>query len=320
MAQNIQLILNESEVTAGTRGASLGPNALKIAAWKKQSQYFAQFERSFVIHNNEGLLNKPPKYPFAKRIEGLTQVFHELNQYITSTLQNGDFPLIIAGDHGSAGGTIAALKLNNPTKRLGVVWIDAHGDLHTPYTTPSGNMHGMPLATALGVDNMECQINQPKNDVVGLWNGLKEFGGVAPKINADDLVFIAVRDTEAPEDALMEKLAIKNFSVEEVNEKGTDLVVQETLHLLADCDMIYVSFDVDSMDPNVVSHGTGTPVDNGLMPEQAHDLMAGLIRSGKLACLEFVEINPCLDEKKNVMAEVAFDLLESLTPIIKEQL
>jgi arginase len=181
-------------------------------------------------------------------------------------------------------------------------------------------MHGMPLATALGVDNIECQINQPKNDVVGLWNGLKEFGGVAPKINADDLVFIAVRDTEAPEDALMEKLAIKNFSVEEVNEKGTDLVVQETLDLLADCDMIYVSFDVDSMDPNVVSHGTGTPVDNGLMPEQAHDLMAGLIRSGKLACLEFVEINPCLDEKKNVMAEVAFDLLESLTPIIKEQL
>ena len=320
MTRKIQLILNESEITAGTRGASLGPNAVKIAAWKKQSNYFSKFENQLVIRNNEVLLNKPPQFPFAKRIEGLVEVFEQLDTHISNTFSANNFPLLIAGDHGSAGGTIAAIKNHFPTKRLGVVWIDAHGDLHTPYTTPSGNMHGMPLATALAVDNLDSKINEPKADVSGYWNKLKEFGGLSPKIQPEDLVFIAVRDTEKPEDLLIESLGIRNFEVAEVNEKGTDVIVQEVLHQLSACDFIYVSFDVDSMDPKLVSHGTGTPVDNGLTPEQALQIMTGIILSGKLVCLEFVEINPCLDEKKNKMAEVAFDLLEQITPYIEQQL
>jgi len=320
MPREIQLILNESEITAGTRGASLGPNAVKIAAWKKQSSFFAQFDNQLVIANNEQLLNKPPKYPFAKRIEGLIEVFGELDKCLSQTFSNGDFPLVIAGDHGSAGGTVAAIKNNYPDKKLGVVWIDAHGDLHTPYTTPSGNMHGMPLATALALDNLDSKINEPNPDVVGLWNDLKNFGGQSPKILPENLVFIAVRDTETPEDNLIESLNIRNFKVEEVRQKGNATIVAEVLDKLKDCDMIYISFDVDSMDPHIVSHGTGTPVDNGLTPEQAREIMIGLINSEKVVCLEFVEINPCLDEKKNKMAEVAFDLLEEITLVIQKQL
>lgn len=318
MARKIQLIINESEVTAGTRGASLGPGAVKVAAWKKESDFFSQFTNQYSIKNNEELLNKPPLYPFAKRIEGLTEVFEQLDTIVKSTYEKGDFPLIIAGDHGSAGGTIAAIKNSHPGKRLGVVWIDAHGDLHTPYTTPSGNMHGMPLATALATDNLDAQINEPKEDVKDLWDNLKNFGGISPKIQPEDLVFIAVRDTEEPEDLLMKKLGIRNITVGEVRTSGVDHVVDEVLEKLTNCDLIYISFDVDSMDPKIVSHGTGTPVDNGLTPEEAEGIMTGLIKSDKLCCLEFVEINPCLDEKKNKMAEVAFDLLERLVPIIKK--
>ena len=320
MSRKIQLILNESEITAGTRGASLGPNAVKIAAWKKQSSFFDQFDTQLVVANNEALLNKVPKYPFAKRIEGLIEVFGELDKHISQTFSNNDFPLVIAGDHGSAGGTIAAIKKNFPNKKLGVVWIDAHGDLHTPYTTPSGNMHGMPLATALALDNLDSKINEPNPDVVDLWNELKNFGGLSPKITPDNLVFISVRDTETPEDNLIASLNIRNYKVDEVNSKGTQVVVAEVLEKLKDCDMIYISFDVDSMDPQIVSHGTGTPVDNGLTPEQSKEIMIGLINSGKVACLEFVEINPCLDEKKNKMAEVAFDLLEEITPVIQNNI
>src|SRR5690606_30318921 len=144
------------------------------------------------------------------------------------------------------------------------------------------------------------------------------FGGISPKIQPEDLVFIAVRDTEEPEDLLMENLGIRNITVEEVRKSGVDHVVDEVLEKLKDCDLVYVSFDVDSMDPKIVSHGTGTPVDSGLTPEEAEGIMTGLIKSDKLCCLEFVEINPCLDEKKNKMAEVAFDLLERLVPVIKK--
>jgi arginase len=320
MARKIQLILNESEVTAGTRGASLGPKAVKVAAWKKQSSYFAQFENCIEIENNETLLNNPIRYPFSKRIHGLVSVFAKLNVEIEKIIVADDFPLIIAADHGSAGGTIAALKTAMPSKKIGVVWIDAHGDLHTPFTTPSGNMHGMPLATALGVDNVKCAINEPSQESLRYWNDIKNFGGISPKINPEDLVFIAVRDTEEPEDKLMEELQLRNFKVDEVRRKGVDTIVKEVLQKVNHCDVIYISFDVDSMDPDIVSYGTGTPVANGLTPEESKQIMAGLINSGKVCCLEFVEINPCLDEKKNKMAEVAFELLEELTPLIQANL
>jgi len=311
MKKELTFIVNRSEITAGTRGASLGPDAIFAAARTKKSLLFGAYP-IIELPNYNNLLDQPVKHPYAKRIDGLVKVFNDVSNHISETLQAGKFPFVLAGDHGSAGGTIAGIKKAFPDKRLGVVWIDAHGDLHTPFTTPSGNMHGMPLSTALNEDNLPCKINEVEAESIELWNQLKNTGVAGPKLEAKDLVFIAVRDTEPEENALMARLNIKNYTVAEVNSEGTEAVANSVLHRLKDCDLIYISFDVDSMDPKATSYGTGTPVKNGLMPKQARELLTHLTLSSKTVCVEFVEVNPCLDEKLNRMGEVAFELIESL--------
>lgn len=311
MKKELTFIVNRSEITAGTRGASLGPDAIFAAARTKKSLLFGAYPM-IELPNYNNLLDQPVKHPFAKRVDGLVKVFNDVSNQISETLQAGKFPFVLAGDHGSAGGTIAGIKKAFPDKRLGVVWIDAHGDLHTPFTTPSGNMHGMPLSTALNEDNLPCKINEVETESIELWNQLKNTGVAGPKLEAKDLVFIAVRDTEPEENALMARLNIKNYTVAEVNSEGTEAVANSVLHRLKDCDLIYISFDVDSMDPKATSYGTGTPVKNGLMPKQARELLTHLSLSSKTVCVEFVEVNPCLDEKLNRMGEVAFELIESL--------
>lgn len=311
MKKEITFIVNRSEITAGTRGASLGPDAIFAAARTKKSLLFGAYPM-VELPNYNNLLDQPVKHPFAKRVEGLVQVFDNVATSISETLLAGKFPFVLAGDHGSAGGTIAGIKKAYPNKRLGVVWIDAHGDLHTPYTTPSGNMHGMPLSTALNEDNLPCKINDVDEESTRLWNQLKNTGVEGAKIQPSDLVFIAVRDTEPEEDALMERLHIKNYKVADVNSEGTEAIANSVLHRLKDCDIIYISFDVDSMDPKATSYGTGTPVKNGLMPKQARELLTHLSTTSKTVCVEFVEVNPCLDEKLNRMGEVAFELIEGL--------
>ena len=317
MKKEITFIVNRSEITAGTRGASLGPDAIFTAARAKNSTFFNGFEMLEIpAYNN--LLDQPVKHPFAKRIEGLINIYSALSQTVSTELLNDKFPFILAGDHGSAGGTIAGIKKAFPNKRLGVIWIDAHGDLHTPYTTPSGNMHGMPLSTVIGEDNLVCKINDVPTETVALWEKLKNIGFQGVKVQPEDLILMAVRDLESQETALIERLKIKNFTVEEINEKGIETVVEKALEQLNSCDLIYISFDVDSMDPKATSYGTGTPVANGILPVQAEQILNGLCQSPKVVCVEFVEVNPCLDEKKNKMAEVAFDLIESLVKTIKK--
>lgn len=309
MKKNIKLLINKSEITAGTRGSSLGPEAIMTAARKIDNLFFGKYPIIHVQDANE-MLDMEVKYPFAKRIEGLVKVFESVSSEVKNTLDKGDFPFVIAADHGSAGGTIAGVKAAYPNKRLGVVWIDAHGDLHTPYTTPSGNMHGMPLATALNEDNTQAAKNTLSNEEVNLWEELKTMKTTGQRLRSEDLVFIAVRDTEEQEDAIIERLSIKNHTVEQVRAKSKEKVLEEIKSQLNDCDIIYVSFDVDSMDPQYTSHGTGTPVDNGLMPDEAEFFLKELAKLEKTVCIEFVEVNPCLDEKTNKMAEVTFDLLE----------
>lgn len=318
MDNSITFIVNESEITAGTRGASLGPGAMKVAAHNKGSFLFGAHP-NIVIPNENHLLDAPTEYKYAKRIDGLVKIFNHTIDIVSKVIDKGSFPIVIAGDHGSAGGTVAALKSKFPDKRLGVVWIDAHGDLHTPYTTPSGNMHGMPLATALANDNRECQINEPSPTAKKLWEDLKHAGGVIPKIVSEDLIFVGVRDTEKPEDELIRREGIKNYTVAELNEIGVDKLMSNIFDQLSECDHIYVSFDVDSMDPDVVSYGTGTPVKNGLNPEVAAQILNKFAAHSKVSCIEFVEVNPCLDNKVNKMAEQAFDLLENVVKEIKNR-
>jgi arginase len=313
----IQLININSELGAGTRGASLGVQAMKVASWNKGSDYFNRHPVVRIQDENDFLF-EAVQTPHAKYAEGILNVFERMVNQFAELAKSDDFPIVLAGDHSTAAATISGLKAARPNERLGVVWVDAHGDLHTPYSSPSGNMHGMPLAMALAEDNVDRKLNDVSSDAAEYWEKLKNIGGISPKIQADDLVFFGVRDTEEPEDYLMDKKGIKNYTVAEVRYRGLQLCVAEALERLKDCDSIYISFDVDSMDCGIVSHGTGTPVYKGFDQEEVTEIMKGIIDSGKVRCFEVVEVNPTLDEKQNKMAEVSFDVLENITEHIEQ--
>ncbi|HNP95182.1 MAG TPA: arginase, partial [Cyclobacteriaceae bacterium] len=209
----------------------------------------------------------------------------------------------------TAYGTIAGIKKANPKKRLGVIWIDAHADIHTPYTTPSGNMHGMPVAMACDIDNLECKINDPKSETIEYWEQIKNVGIPGAKTNPDDFVYIAVRDLEKPENYLINKYGMGFITTEEVKKMGAAKAAEEALKILEHCELIYVSFDVDSIDSRF-STGTGTPVPNGLTVDEAKMLNQELAKSPKLCAWEIVEVNPTLDTE-NRMAESAFEIMET---------
>lgn len=311
--RNIKLIEVRSEIGAGTRGASLGIDAIKIAALDFMSNFFVNFP-SEVVPDMNNLLYEPVASPYAKRIHGVHTMYERVSAAVSETIKSGIFPVVFAGDHSTAGGTIAGIKMANPKRKLGVIWIDAHADMHTPYTSPSGNMHGMPLATALAVDNLECKVHNPDAKTVDIWNKLKNMGKIEPKILPEDLVFIALRDYEKEEEALLKKLGIKIVTVQEVRRKGIESVVRQTLAHLSKCEDIYVSFDVDSLDSSI-SRGTGTPVSNGLKEREAEDLIAALMQNYKICCVEIVEVNPTLD-KENLMAEIAFNIIRRAVNIL----
>ena len=315
----IKIIENTSEIGAGTRGASLGVGALKVVAHNQRSGFFGKYER-LIVDNENDLLNDVTEFQYAKRINGLVKVYENTTEVVSAVMNAGDFPLVLSGDHACAGGTIAGIKKEFPNKRLGVIWIDAHADIHTPYTTPSGNIHGMPLATALGSDNLASKVNEPIPETVEFWNKLKNMGEIAPKVKPEDVVFISVRDTEKPEDDFIAANNMKNYSVDEVRAKGLEAVSAEIKSKLSDCDIVYISFDVDSMDCILVSKGTGTPVENGLNPDEAKFFLNEFAKWDKVCCVEVVEINPCLDDKINRMAEVAYDILEEFTIHIENRL
>jgi arginase len=313
--KRIQIVKVMSEIGAGTRGASLGFQALEVAALSREEHVFKRLPISEIETENQ-LLYDEIETPTAKRIRGIGLLYERLEKEVSYQLSDKAFPLVIAGDHSAAGGTIAGVKKAFPTSRLGVIWIDAHADLHSPYSTPSGNVHGMPMATALALDNTSFKINEVKGITLEWWNKLK---GPEPRLKPEDLVFIAVRSTEQAEDEIIKQNNIRNITVEELRKKGIDKAAEEAIELLSNCDHIYVSFDVDSMDSSI-SLGTGTPVPGGLWKEEALKLMVELAKNPKVCCMEIVEINPCLDDKRNVMAETALDILLAVEEVLKERL
>lgn len=305
--KNIKLIEVPSEIGAGTRGASMGIDAVKIAALDFMSNFFVHFPSEKIeVENN--LLFEPIKSPYAKRIHGVVNLYEKLSKSVCDTIKNNFFPVVLTGDHSSAGGIIAGIKMARPKSKLGVIWIDAHSDLHTPYTTPSGNMHGMPLSTAINEDNIECKVHEPDTETVKLWNQLKHIGKIYPKVLPEDIVFISLRDFEKEEKALIEKYNIKVIPTSEVRRNGAENVSRKVLRYLSDCTDIFVSFDVDSLDSSI-SKGTGTPVSNGLKEREAEDLISKFMQNRKVCCFEITEVNPTLD-KENLMAEIAFNILQ----------
>jgi arginase len=305
--RNIKIIEIRSEIGAGTRGASLGIDAIKIAALDFMSNLFVNFP-SEVVENENRLLYEPVQSPYAKRIQGIHTMYERVANAVSETVKSGLFPLVLSGDHSNGGATIAGLRMARPKRRLGVIWIDAHADLHTPYTTPSGNMHGMPLAISLAEDNIENQVHNPDAQTLEYWKKLKNIGKICPKLSPEDIVFISLRDFEKEEEAIIKKGNIKVIPVAELRRKGVENVVRQTFMHLAGCDDIYVSFDVDSLDSSI-SRGTGTPVSNGLKEREAEDLVASFMQHHKICCFEIAEVNPTLD-KENMMAEIAFSILQ----------
>ncbi|MFP5470297.1 MAG: arginase [Bacteroidia bacterium] len=314
----LEIIENPSELGAGTRGASLGIGALKVAAFNAKSDFFKKYASTKITDYNY-ILHSDIKTPKAKRIDGIVKVYNEVAEAVSKSIQHNKFPLVLAGDHSSAGGTITGVKLSNPDARVGVVWIDAHADLHTPYTTPSGNIHGMPLATALGIDNKENKQNQPTEEGIKFWKKLKTVGKITPKIQPKDLVYVALRDFESPEENFIRENKITVHSVRDVRKLGAEEIAKKIQKQLTKCDVIYISFDVDSLDCDLVSYGTGTPAEDGLTEQEASQLINLLLLDKKVCCLEVVEINPCLDNKQNRMAETAFRIIEKAAAIITKR-
>ncbi|HSB92714.1 MAG TPA: arginase [Flavitalea sp.] len=305
--KNIKLIEVPSEIGAGTRGASLGIDAIKIAALDFMSNFFIHFPSEKIPTENK-LLYEPIESPYAKRIKGITTIYERVSKSVADTLKNNFFPVVLSGDHSVSGATIAGIKMARPNNKLGVIWIDAHADLHTPYTTPSGNMHGMPLAASLNENNEECAVHEPDEDTKKAWDALKQIGKVYPKVLPEDVVFISLRDFEKEEKALIEKYGMKVITTNEVRRKGPENIVRSVTRYLSDCQDIYISFDVDSLDSSITK-GTGTPVHNGLREREAEDLISKFMQNRKVCCFEITEVNPTLD-KENLMAEIAFNVLQ----------
>ncbi len=305
-----QFIEVHSDLGAGTRGASSGIDALKVAALNFKSDVFQKYA-SIPVYVESSLLFNTIKNEYARRIDGILEVYNSVRQKVYNTLDKGKFPIILAGDHSSAGATIAGLKQKFVKDRIGVIWIDAHADIHSPYTTHSGNIHGMPLATALAEDNKGCKRNIPNEHTVQSWNKMKELGGVSPKIAASDLVYVGLRDFEEEEEYIINNLGIKCISVPELRQIGAEETAMEILEYLKSCDYLYVSFDVDSLDSDNVSSGTGTPVRGGFYPGEVLSLLNIIFKDARLKAFEIVEINPFLDVR-NKMAQTAFLILNSL--------
>jgi arginase len=311
--RKIKLIEVPSEIGAGTRGASLGIDAIRIAALDFMSNLFVHLPSEQIPHENH-LLYEPVRTQQAKRINGLEKMYERVSEAVSRNLAEGNFPVVLSGDHSIAGATIAGIRMAMPEAKLGVIWIDAHSDLHTPFTTPSGNMHGMPMAVSIGEDNLESAIHKPDDATVQAWNRLKNLGNIFPKIQGENVVFIALRDFEKEEQHIIQKHAMKVITIAELRRKGTESVVKKVFRQLADCTHIYISLDMDSIDPTI-SRGTGTPVSNGLREREAEDLMSKFMQHRKICCFEITEVNPTLD-RENLMSEIAFQILQRSVNIL----
>ena len=294
--ERFKLITVESDFGAGKQGAALGPQAL-IDELK-----VLNFE-GIDIYNTVKLQPKPIKAstdtPHGKNIEVISEFQQKVCDNIVDTLKLGKVPFIISGDHSSANALISGVKDFYANQRIGVIWIDAHADLHSPYTTPSGNIHGMPLAALMGDDHREMGHNEPKEITKQLWNNLKRLGrrNISPKLQGSDVVFIALRSTEIEEERIIAKEEIRAFRPEEIKAAGIVSIAQKALHHLRNCEYIYISFDVDSLDSSI-SMGTGTPVEDGLSLEQAAYLLKTFKQLPNLVGFEITEINPALDAEK----------------------
>jgi len=209
-------------------------------------------------------------------------------------LDEGSTPLVYGGDHSIAMGTVAGVSAHFRARQedFGMIWFDAHGDMNTPQSSPSGNIHGMPLAHLLGMGDPE----------------LAGIGGFAPKVKPEHVALVGLRDIDGGERKIIRDSGVHAYTMREIDERGIGAVVNEAIGFVTEGTAgFHLSFDVDGLDPDVAP-GVGTPVPGGVDYREAHLLMECIADSGKLRSLEVVELNPVLDDR-NRSAETMKQLI-----------
>lgn len=274
----------------------MGPSALRIADIDDKLValgYELIDEGDIEIQMSEILKIKDPHLKYLPEI---TTACGKLARKVKGVLNKGAFPLVLGGDHSMSIGTIAGLAgyCRDAGKRLGVIWVDAHSDINLPATSPSGNIHGMPVAASIGLGAPE----------------LTAVGGNFRKLDPANIAMIGLRSVDEGERKIIREEGILTYTMSDIDRMGIYTVVQEALSYLTErADHIHVSFDLDSVDPSV-ARGVGTPVPGGLTYREAHLLMELIAERGALSSLEVAEVNPILDNH-NTSAMFASDLVAS---------
>ena len=309
--KSVSIIASEWEYGAGKLGSSKGPDfilqsfknqAHTITAEVVQSNYTPKTSphQTTDVHQTNAVRSN------LKNGEALLAHQSLFAKKVAHQLSLGHRCLLLTADHSNGIGGVSGLCMDRDANSVGVIWIDAHYDLHSPYTTPSGNSHGMAVNALIDDNNTEHSEQAVTPVEANLWESIKGIKGMGNAIPAKNLVFIGVRDYEPAEAALVEKHGICSIHPAEIEALGIEACIQKALQHLSHCDSLYVSFDVDSMDPSI-STATGTPVAGGLNLEQAKSLVQQLLNDDRTRCLEITEFNPTLpqpDEMLNAVREI----------------
>ena len=293
---NVSITNVHLDLGAGRRGTDMGPSAIHVAGLVPRLEYLGhavpQVE-SFNVESAEGSAVGSTNARFLRVIANLAK---RIADKVEADCEAGHFPLVLGGDHAQAIGTVSGLSRywKKRGKRVGVVWVDAHTDMNTPDSSPSGNIHGMPLAALLGYGPPE----------------LTELAGEGPALDPRDVAVIGARDVDATEVALVKETGVRVYTMSELDQRGTSLCVTEAFELvLANTVGVHLSFDLDGVDPNDAP-GVGTPVPGGLSLRESHLVCEAAASSGKLLGMELVELNPTLDHA-NKTGRLAVWLIES---------
>lgn len=272
------------------RGVDMGPSALRYADLDNRLRRLGHQ----VI--DKGNINIPVRDTLPPEgglafLPAVVRAGEAMYQAGQAAIEAGHLPLFLGGDHSIAVGTLGGVTHTGPA---GLIWVDAHGDFNTPASSPSGNLHGMPLAALLGLGAAE----------------LVNLGRPGPKLQPSEVVLIGVRDLDSQEKVLLKESQIRVYTMREIDERGIAAVAGEALERLSHLPRLHVSLDMDSLDPREAP-GVGTPVPGGLTSREAHLLMEIIADCACVGSIDVVEINPILDER-NQTAKIAVELIASL--------
>ncbi|GIN79121.1 Arginase [Bacillus paralicheniformis] len=297
LKQQISMIGVPMDLGQLRRGVDMGPSAIRCAGVNERLESLCQDIEDLgdmtIGQREDEKEGGEPASEELRNLKAITKASAKLAETVDKIVASGAFPLVLGGDHSIAIGTLAGLVKHY--QNLGVIWYDAHADLNTKETSPSGNIHGMPLAISLGIGH----------------EGLTGIYGKETKIKAENIVIIGARSLDDGEKELIRDKGIKVYTMHEIDRLGMTRVMEETIdYLRGRTDGVHLSLDLDALDPNDAP-GVGTPVAGGISYRESHLAMEMLEESKLITSAEFVEVNPILDEK-NRTAEAAVALMGSL--------